>query len=88
MDANILREIVSNIGFPISCVLCLGWYIQQRDKQQTEDRKQERETMLEEIKFSRQVNQSLLDTNKILSSDIKVELQDIKNELKHIAKEE
>ena len=44
--------------------------------------------MLEEIKFSRQVNQSLLDTNKILSSDIKVELQGIKNELKNIAKEE
>ena len=86
MDANAIKEIIASIGFPASCVIALAWYIQKRDKQQVEDRKEERQILLNEINFSRAVNESLLETNKILSSDIKIELQDIKSELQHISK--
>lgn len=88
MDANLIKETIANVGFPVSCVLALGWYIQKRDKQQTEERKEERQILLDEIQFNRQVNNELLNTNKILASDIKLELQDIKNEIKHISDKE
>lgn len=88
MDTNIIKETIANVGFPASCVLALGWYIQKRDKQQTEERKEERQILLDEIEFNRQVNNELLNTNKILASDIKIELQDIKNEIKHISDKE
>ena len=88
MDTNLIKETIANVGFPVSCVLALGWYIQKRDKQQTEERKEERQILLDEIEFNRQVNNELLNTNKILASDIKIELQDIKNEIKHISDKE
>lgn len=84
MDFNLIQELITNLGFPIACCGCLAWYIGKRDKQQTEDRQAEREALLDEIKFNREVNSQLLATNKLLASDIKVELQDIKSEIKHI----
>lgn len=59
-------------------------YIKKRDEQQTEDRVAEREMLLEEIKYNRQVNTELLATNRILAGDIKEELKDIKNEIQNL----
>lgn len=84
MDLVFLKDVVVNIGFPISACGVLGWYIQSRDKQQAEDRKIERKILIDEIQFNRDVNSKLLETNKLLASDIKIELQDIKSELKII----
>lgn len=87
MDLAFFQDVITNIGFPISCCGALAWYIQKRDNQQAEDRKIERETLKNEIDFNRSVNIQLLETNKMLASDIKIELQDIKSELKFINKE-
>lgn len=86
MELNFIKDIVSTVGFPASCVFILAWYINIKDKQHIEERKEERQILLDEIHFNRQVNTELLNTNKILSSDIKVELQDIKSELQQICK--
>lgn len=84
MDLIFIKDVVVNVGFPIASCGVLGWYIQKRDNQHAEDRKAERETLIDEIRFNREVNSQLLETNKVLASDIKVELQDIKSELKII----
>lgn len=88
MDVKIISDVITEVGFPMASCGVLAWYINKRDKEQAENRRLEREQMMDEIKFNREVNSQLLETNKLLASDIKVELQDIKSELKHISDKE
>ena len=84
MDFSTISSIISTVGFPVLSCLGLAMYIKKRDEQQTEDRVAEREMLLEEIKYNRQVNTELLATNRILAGDIKEELKDIKNEIQNL----
>lgn len=84
MDYTTLSEAVATFGFPAVCCIGLALYIKKRDDQQNEDRRAERETLLDEIKYNREVNTELLATNRILAGDIKNELTEIKNEIHHL----
>lgn len=84
MEFSTISEAIATFGFPAVCCLGLALYIKKRDDQQNEDRKAERETLLDEIKYNREVNTELLATNRLLAGDIKEELQDIKNEIQHL----
>ena len=84
MDFSTISSIISTVGFPVLSCLGLAMYIKKRDEQQTADRVAEREMLLEEIKYNRQVNTELLATNRILAGDIKEELKDIKNEIQNL----
>lgn len=84
MDFSTMGEAIATFGFPAVCCLGLAIYIKKRDDQQAEDRKAERETLLDEIKYNREVNTELLATNRILAGDIKEELKDIKNEIQRL----
>ena len=84
MDLITLGETIATFGFPTACCVGLAIYIKRRDDQQLEDRKAERDTLLDAIKYNREVNTELLATNRILAGDIKTELQDIKTEIKHL----
>ena len=84
MEISAITELIATVGFPIVSCGALAVYVRIRDKQNTEDRKIERDLLLGEITFNREVNKELLATNKILAGDVKAELIDIKNEIKHL----
>ena len=84
MEFSTIAEAIATFGFPSVCCLGLAMYIKKRDDQQNADRKAEREALLDEIKYNREVNTELLATNRILAGDIKEELKDIKNEIQQL----
>lgn len=80
MDINTLIE---SLGFPISCVLALGWYINRKDQDEKEERlrereddKQDKERLFQEITYSRDVNEKLLKTNQEVSETNRVLVKD------------
>lgn len=79
-------DIISSVGFPIGACLALGAYITQKDKSTAEDNRQDKEMLMEEIKYNREVNASLLETNKLLAKDLKQDLMDIKQGIKSLDK--
>lgn len=78
-------DIVSSVGFPIACCLMLGIYINSKDKATREDNTRDKELLMEEIKYNREVNSKLLETNKLLTASIKDDLTEIKQEIKDLA---
>lgn len=86
MSLEIVTSAITSLGFPIVACSALGVYIKKRDEQQIEDRISERKLLLEQIEYNRSVNAEILATNRILAGEIKVELQDIKNEIQHLKK--
>lgn len=73
MDVNVISTLITTLGFPIVCVLGLGWFIykiyndtQEQNKENmkaVQDRCQEREDKLyEEIKANREVNAKAIET--------------------------
>ena len=84
MEFSTMAEAIATFGFPSVCCIGLAIYIKKRDDQQNADRKAERETLLDEIKYNREVNTELLATNRILAGDIKEELTEIKSEIHHL----
>lgn len=84
MEFELISQAIATLGFPIACCGALGYYIKKRDDQFSDDRKNEREILLSEIKFNREVNTELLATNRLLAGDIKTELCDIKEEIQKI----
>lgn len=84
MDYATVSEAIATFGFPAVCCFGLAMYIKKRDDQQNQDRKEERTSLLEEIKYNREVNSELLATNRILAGDIKNELTEIKSEIHHL----
>lgn len=80
MDINTLIE---SLGFPISCVLALGWYINRKDQDEKEERlrereddKQDKERLFQEITYSRDVNEKLLKANQEVSETNRVLVKD------------
>lgn len=80
MDINALIE---GLGFPICCVLALGWYINKKDQdakeerlREREDDKQDKERLFQEIAYSRDVNSQLLGTNQEVSETNKLLVKD------------
>lgn len=84
MEFSTMAEAIATFGFPTACCVGLAVYIKKRDDQQNADRKAEREILLDEIKYNREVNSELLATNRILAGDIKEELKDIKSEIQNL----
>ena len=45
MDINVIQQLITSLGFPIVCVLALGWFVYQNSKNQREDNKAQMEAM-------------------------------------------
>ena len=86
--------LIQDIGFPVSCVVALGWYITKKDTAEKEEREKERERereerekeregdrqdkerLLNEIAYNREVNSKLLQTNREVSETNKLLAKD------------
>lgn len=83
--------LIQDMGFPIACVLALGWYINKKDQdakeernREREDDKQEKERLFSEIGYNREVNAQLLKTNQEVSETNRILVKDFTDKVDKI----
>ena len=91
MDIKAITEIVSTVGFPIACCVCMAWFIfhiyknmveeNEKNMEKVQARCKEREDRLyDEIAKNREVNSKALETIKLYAE----RLMHIENSVEHI----
>ena len=95
LDAETMTNLVSNVGFPISCVIGLGWFLYQvfqktttqaqENMEKVQERCKEREDKLyEELAANREINRKAIDTIAHYSAKldtIQSDISDIKTDI-------
>ena len=92
MDANAIQTLISTLGFPIVCVLFLGWFIWKiwiHQQQQNESREEKLYAFLGKAQeTNKQLTQTnsefvtVLNTYKTDLDDIKTDVSEIKHNMK------
>ena len=83
MELGVIVELITAVGFPIVCVLALGWFVWHIYKQSVV----REEKLMEEITENRLVNQKFAEIiagYEVTLGEIKNDIHDIKDTL-HIA---
>lgn len=87
MDVNTIQTAISTLGFPIVCVLFLGWFIWKIWMSQQDQNKEREDKLYEYIGKAQAVNEELTKTNsefvEVLHS-YKSDLDTIKNDVTEI----
>ena len=87
MDVNTIQTAISTLGFPIVCVLFLGWFIWKIWMSQQNQNKEREDKLYEYIGKAQAVNEQLTKTNsefvEVLHS-YKSDLDTIKNDVTEI----
>ena len=87
MDVNTIQTAISTLGFPIVCVLFLGWFIWKIWMSQKDQNKEREDKLYEYIGKAQAVNEELTKTNsefvEVLHS-YKSDLDTIKNDVTEI----
>lgn len=87
MDINTIQTAISTLGFPIVCVLFLGWFIWKIWMSQQDQNKEREDKLYEYIGKAQAVNEQLTKTNsefvEVLHS-YKSDLDTIKNDVTEI----
>ena len=65
---------ITSLGFPIACCLALGTYVKMQNENMREDNKADKEMLLNELSYSREVNSKLLASNEVLAKEISTKL--------------
>ncbi|MGL5718837.1 MAG: hypothetical protein ACRCX2_37895 [Paraclostridium sp.] len=74
-------NIITNVGFPIACCLFLGKYVTDKDKERETsyrsniealrtDNREDKELLLKELQYSREVNSKVMGTNEMLVKEV------------------
>ena len=85
MELGVIVELITTVGFPIVCVLALGWFVWHIYKQSVV----REEKLMEEITENRLINQKFAEIiagYEITLGEIKNDVKDIKDTL-HIAQD-
>ena len=69
-----MEQLIAGLGFPIACCLALGAYVKMQNDQIREDNKADKEMLLNELAYSREVNSKLLASNEVLAKEISAKL--------------
>ena len=69
-----MEQMIASLGFPIACCLALAYYVKYQNEQIREDNKEDKELLLNELSYSREVNSKLLDSNEVLAKEISTKL--------------
>ena len=69
-----MEQIIASLGFPIACCLALGAYVKTQNEHMREDNKADKEMLLKELTYSREVNSKLLASNEVLAKEISTKL--------------
>ena len=87
MEIGTVQTLISTLGFPIVCVLFLGWFIFKSWTNQQDQNKSREDKLYEYLGKAQVVNEELTKTNsEFLSvlSNYKEDLDDIKEDVKII----
>lgn len=92
MDANTIQTLISSLGFPIVCVLFLGWFIWKIWTKQQEQNEKREDKLYSVVTQAQSTNERLTATNaefvEILHSyredldEIKTDVSEIKQNMK------
>lgn len=92
MDVSTINSLITSVGFPIVCVLGLGWFIYQAFNKFTAQSEKREEKLYDFLGKAQTVNEELTKTNAefvaVLSTyktdlaEIKEDVTEIKNNLK------
>ena len=69
-----MEQMITSLGFPIACCLGLAYYVKYKNEQIREDSKADKEMLLNELTYSREVNSKLLASNEVLAKEISTKL--------------
>ena len=69
-----MEQIIASLGFPIASCLGLAMYVRRQNDQIREDAKEDKEILMKELQYSREVNSKLLASNEVLAKDISTKL--------------
>lgn len=87
MDVNTIQTAISTLGFPIVCVIFLGWFIWKIWMSQQDQNKEREDKLYEYLGKAQAVNEQLTKTNsefvEVLHS-YKSDLDTIKNDVTEI----
>ena len=72
-----MEQMITTLGFPMACCLALGAYVKMQNEQIRQDNKEDKELLLTELQYSREVNSKLLASNEILAKEISTKLDHI-----------
>ena len=72
-----MEQMITTLGFPVACCLGLAYYVKYQNEQIRQDNKEDRELLLTELQYSREVNSKLLASNEILAKEISMKLDEI-----------
>jgi cell division protein FtsB len=92
MDVNAIQTVITQLGFPIFCVLAMGWFVYKIWNQSQEQNKAREDKLYAFIDKAQEVNEKLTQTNsqfvEVLNTyktdleDIKTDVTEIKNNMK------
>ena len=92
MDLTSIESLITSVGFPITCVIALGWFVYKFYTDYTTESKTRENQLMDFIKEEQTQMQNLVATNaefvEVLNSykkdieEIKNDVSDIKSELK------
>lgn len=77
MNSISFLEVLQNFGFPVACVVCLGFYIAKVQNESRMDSKEREERLLTQLGEMSATNKTLLETNAVLAKDINNKLDQI-----------
>ena len=72
-----MEQMITTLGFPVACCLGLAYYVKYQNEQIRQDNKEDRELLLTELQYSREVNSKLLASNELLAKEISSKLDHI-----------
>lgn len=81
MELEKIIELISTVGFSVIGCIGLAYYVTKLIKAIMEDSAKDKEKLYEEIKFNRETNQALLESNKLLIQDVNIKLEKIEKSL-------
>lgn len=87
MDVNTIQNLIASVGFPIVCVIALGWFIYRIFEKYTANAEKREEKLYSFIVEAQATNEKLLETNAgfvgVLDA-YKTDLVEIKNDVAEI----
>ena len=72
-----MEQMITSLGFPVACCLALAYYVKYQNEQIREDNKEDKELLLNELQYSREVNAKLLASNELLAKEMNVDITEI-----------
>jgi hypothetical protein len=73
--------LIQNVGFPIACCIALGYYLNNKDKADREERKEDKIADREREDKLLETNTELLVTNRQLAESVEVITKDMKEDI-------